>query len=88
MLIILEGASGAYLPSIAKADGIDAVYSMDKLDAIGKEGIAYNRFVVHQRNTNRGTYSLLCGDYPKLTRSISKFNEFINIYVRNPISIS
>ena len=75
VLIMIEGASGAYLPSIAAAENIESVTKMPKLDALAKDHILFSHVVSHQRQTNRGEYGVLCGDYPKLVTDQSKMTE-------------
>ena len=77
LLIILEGVSGAYLPSLrARHDETNRI-SMMRLDQIADSGLSWSTFINHQRQTNRGEYALLCGDYPKLVGGESKMTELI-----------
>lgn len=72
LLLILESVSGRYIrPSEA------AHPDMQFLSNYAKSNIYYRRFIDHQRQTNRGEYSLLCGDYPKLIGEEAKMTEFI-----------
>ena len=66
LLIVLEGVSGAYLPSLRDRHGETNSITMPHLDRIAKRGLSWSTFVNHQRQTNRGEYAILCGDYPKL----------------------
>ena len=75
LLVILEGVSGAYLPSLRARHGADSTIDMPELDHLGKRELAWSTFVAHQRQTNRGEYALLCGDYPKLITSEPKMTE-------------
>ena len=75
ILIMIEGASGAYLPSIAAAENINSATKMPKLDGLAKDHILFAHVVSHQRQTNRGEYGVLCGDYPKLVTDQSKMTE-------------
>jgi arylsulfatase A-like enzyme len=75
ILIMLEAASGAVLPSLAIDGGIEASAAMPKLDARAKDHLFFTRVVAHQRQTNRGEYAILCGDYPKLLTDQSKMTE-------------
>lgn len=75
LLIILEGVSGAYLPSLREHHGATASIDMPALDEIARANLSYSTFVAHQRQTNRGEYSLLCGDYPKLLTAEPKMSE-------------
>jgi phosphoglycerol transferase MdoB-like AlkP superfamily enzyme len=75
ILIMVEGASGAYLPSIAGVENAETATTMPKLDALAKDHILFSHVVSHQRQTNRGEYGVLCGDYPKLITDQSKMTE-------------
>ena len=75
LLIMIEGASAPLLPSVAKATKIKASASMPKLDEVAKEHLLFSRVISHQRQTNRGEYAILCGDYPKLLTDQSKMTE-------------
>lgn len=75
ILIMIEGASGAYLPSIDGADEMGGDTTMPKLDALSKNHVLFSHVVAHQRQTNRGEYAVLCGDYPKLVTDQSKMTE-------------
>jgi arylsulfatase A-like enzyme len=75
LLIMIEGASGAYLPSVAAAQGVQSTTTMPRLDALAQRHILFTRVISHQRQTNRGEYGILCGDYPKLLTDQSKMSE-------------
>jgi len=48
---------------------------MPKLDALARRHILFTGVISHQRQTNRGEYGILCGDYPKLLTDQSKMTE-------------
>ncbi|MGB3051510.1 MAG: sulfatase-like hydrolase/transferase [Polyangiales bacterium] len=75
LLIMLEAASGAHLPSVAAAEGVRSKTEMPKLDALARRHVLFTHLVSHQRQTNRGEYGILCGDYPKLLTDQSKMSE-------------
>jgi len=75
LLILIEAASGAHLPSVAAAEGVRSSIEMPKLDAIARRHVLFTHMVSHQRQTNRGEYAILCGDYPKLLSDQSKMSE-------------
>ncbi len=77
ILVMVEAASGIYLPSVAAAAGIESNAEMPKLDALAKDHILFTQVVAHQRQTNRGEYAILCGDYPKLVTDQSKMTEHV-----------
>jgi len=74
LLVILEGVSGAYLESLRDVVGAESPIDMPELDRIAGKGLAYSSFVATQRQTNRGEYALLCGDYPTLVTSEAKMS--------------
>jgi arylsulfatase A-like enzyme len=74
LLVVLEGVSGTYLPSNARAQGVESTIEMPRLDALARDHVNYRSFVVHQRQTNRGEYALLCGDLPALTTETPKMS--------------
>lgn len=75
VLIMVEGASGASLPSVAAKAGVESAAPMPKLDALAKNHLLFSNVIAHQRQTNRGEYAILCGDYPKLSSDQSKMTE-------------
>ncbi len=77
LLVLLEGVSGGYLPSIATRSGFDYDIPMKHLDTIAQQGISWTSMITHEHQTNRGEYSILCGDYPKLDASQAKMSEYI-----------
>ncbi len=78
LLVLLEGVSGAYLPSLASRQGIDYDVQMTRLDAIAREHLSFSTFIAHQRQTNRGEFSILCGDYPRLNASQARMSQIVN----------
>ena len=77
LLVLLEGISGVHMDSIAKRHGIAHAVNMPRLDRIAQDNMAYRSFVSHQRQTNRGEYAILCGDYPKLVVDEPKMTEVL-----------
>ncbi len=75
MLIMVEAASGASLPSLAAEAKVKSLAPMPKLDALAEKHLLFSHVVSHQRQTNRGEYGILCGDYPKLLTDQSKMTE-------------
>lgn len=75
LLVILEGVSGAFLPSVRERHGVSHEILMPELDRIAARGLTYSTFLTTQRQTNRGEYALLCGDYPKLLSLEAKMSE-------------
>jgi len=77
LLIILEGVSGVYLPSLRDRHDETNQISMPQLDQIAASGLSWSTFINHQRQTNRGEYAILCGDYPNLIGGEPKMTELI-----------
>jgi arylsulfatase A-like enzyme len=75
LLIMIEAASGAHLPSVAASQGVESAITMPKLDALAQRHVLLTRVISHQRQTNRGEYGILCGEYPKLLTDQSKMTE-------------
>jgi len=68
LIITLEGMPGLYHPEIRKAMGVDYPdVSMTKLAAVTQDAMLIPDFVDHSHQTIRGLYSLLCGDFDKLS---------------------
>lgn len=74
LLIMVDGLSGAYLPSVARHHGVAPDLALPELDRqLQQHGFhVFPNTVSMQRQTNRGTYSILCGDYPRITTSVPK----------------
>jgi arylsulfatase A-like enzyme len=75
LLVIVEGVSGAYLPTLRSVHGATSTVTMPELDRIARHGLSYATFISTQRQTNRGEFALLCGDYPKLITAEAKMTE-------------
>lgn len=72
ILLVLEGVSGAYLPSIREAAGsADPGIDLPRLDALARDAPAAVRMVSQQRQTNRGLWALLCGRLPRARATTS-----------------
>ncbi|MGI9590746.1 MAG: LTA synthase family protein, partial [Myxococcota bacterium] len=74
LLVVLEGVSGFYLPTAAQAHGHSTLVRMNRLDRTFRENVGFTTFVAHQRRTNRGLYSILCGELPHLRSGMPKMN--------------
>jgi hypothetical protein len=59
LLVILEGCCGGMLPSLAAFQGVISDIAMTGLDSIARHHLSYANFVTHQRQTNRGEFSIL-----------------------------
>jgi phosphoglycerol transferase MdoB-like AlkP superfamily enzyme len=72
LLVTLEGLSGGYLVSADYSDQKCNYLGLPKFREIARRGIHYSNFVAHNRQTNRGQFSLLCGQYPNLMSDDTK----------------
>lgn len=78
LLVVVEGVHGAYLPQVA-ADNNEALpVSMSLSEAWAQQGLLVPDFLVHVRQTNRGLYAMLCGDYPRLDGGHPKSMQILN----------
>ncbi len=73
LIIVLEGIPGLYIPEIRQAMGVmgDAE-TMPQLAANTRQAMLIPDFVVHSHQTIRGLYSLICGDFSKLSWNTPK----------------
>jgi hypothetical protein len=76
LLLVLESVSGAYVDSLAAANGREAVASMPHLDDLARANLSFSHFFTLQRKTNRGMYALLCGDLPNLAGGLPKMSAY------------
>lgn len=77
LIVMVEGLSGAHVPSIAAANEVSSDLALPRLDALARRHIAYTSFVTQQRQTNRGEYAVLCGDWPKLRTGVPRMSEVV-----------
>lgn len=76
LLIVLEGVSGAYVDPVADYQELAGPRPrLESLSQLATEGLTYANFLNHQRQTNRGLYTILCGDLPKLVTQAPKMTE-------------
>ena len=68
LLIMLEGGNGANITPFAKYHKVNIPEVMPLMSKVAEEHFGAATFISHQRQTDRGEYALLCGDYPKLNR--------------------
>jgi hypothetical protein len=76
LLLVLEGTGAARLPFIAGLHGREVDAPLHHLDREVRTARVYSNIVSHQRQTNRGLFSLLCGQLPKLVTGAPKMSEF------------
>lgn len=77
LLVILEGLSGAYVEASSSANHREAAYDLPHLSRLAEANLFAGTFITMQRQTNRGEYALLCGDFPKLLSEQPKMSELI-----------
>lgn len=76
IVLVLEGVSGAYLPTIRRAAGsADPGIDLPRLDALARTSPAAVRMVSQQRQTNRGLWALLCGRLPRARATTSYLSD-------------
>ncbi|MGB5286551.1 MAG: LTA synthase family protein [Polyangiales bacterium] len=66
LLIVIEGLSGAYLPTVREYHGAPGAMELPYLDTLHRKYYSVPNFVAHQRQTNRGIYSTMAGRLPNL----------------------
>jgi len=78
LIITLEGITGAYIKSVTDYLNYPAPLTMPTLSALAKQALVVPNFVSHRNQTNRGLYSMLCSDYPKLLNDTAKPMEILS----------
>ena len=76
LIILLEALSGAHIASLAENHSIEADPPLPALDRLARQNLAFSSFIGQQRQTNRGEYALLCGDWPKLKTALPRMSEY------------
>lgn len=77
LLIMIEGLSSGYFPEVSRYHNLDPEVQLKAME----KGLENNGFRIYrnvlslQRKTDRGTYPLLCGDYPRLTSATPKMTD-------------
>ena len=75
LLVIVEGLSGAFVPSLAAEHDIHDLFEMPNLSRLAISNLSYSNFVNQNRKTNRGTFTLLCGEPPNLVPGTPKMTQ-------------
>jgi len=75
LLVVLEGISGAHIPAITEPNGMQSPIRLSELDRLARHNLVWTSFIAQQRQTNRGLYAMLCGEYPKLWTSEAKMTQ-------------
>ncbi len=74
ILLMVEGLSAGYESEIAAHHGVVTPYRMPTLSA--RSALRYRSFFSLQRQTNRGTYSILCGEPEKLRVGTPRMTQY------------
>jgi hypothetical protein len=78
LIIVLEGLTGLYHPEIRQSMGVSAdEFAMGNLTKSTADAMLIPDFAVHSHQTIRGLYSLLCGDFSKLSYETPKALELL-----------
>lgn len=77
LLILIEGLSSGYFPSISEYHGLTPVVSLPALeDKLTETGFRlYRNTLSMERQTDRGTFAILCGQYPDFQRLSTKMKD-------------
>lgn len=80
LLIMVEGLSAGYFPSISDYHGLSPAISLQSLESAldGKGFRLYRNVLSMERQTDRGTFAILCGQYPDFQRLSTKLEEVAN----------
>jgi arylsulfatase A-like enzyme len=79
LFVVLEGIPGVYLRQVQEWTGVEYPIRMQALSAIAEKALVVPNFVNHNRQTIRGLYSLLSGDYCRLTLGTPKIYEYMQL---------
>ena len=78
LIVVLEGIPGLYHPEMRRAMAVETdELIMDSLARSTAGGMLIPDFTVHSHQTIRGLYSMLCGDYSKLSYDTPKAFELL-----------
>lgn len=74
LLIMIEGLSGGYFPSVSDYHNLDPSVKLADLEKnLQRHGFRiYQNALSMERQTDRGTFSILCGEYPDFRRQSRK----------------
>jgi arylsulfatase A-like enzyme len=80
LVIMVEGLSGAYLPLVAAHHGVAPDIEVPGLDQLIRQHDfhLFPNAIAMQRQTHRGSYPILCGDYPRVTTGVPKMTLIAN----------
>jgi len=72
LLIMMESVSGSFWDSMGAKQDAYRQGSMPRLDQRVSKGLLYRNFIANQRQTRRGIFSFLCGEYPNVSSRDAK----------------
>ncbi len=77
LLIVVEGLSNGYFKDDREVPYFDPARHLQKLETWlkGRAHIRYQNFFAQNRQTHRGQFSLLCGEYHNMASQRSKFED-------------
>ncbi|MGB1950645.1 MAG: LTA synthase family protein [Marinobacter sp.] len=79
LLIMIEGLSGGYFPSISQYHDLQPTVVLEHLeDTLETKGFRlYRNALSMERQTDRGTFAILCGRYPDFRRPSRKMLDVV-----------
>jgi len=74
LLIMIEGLSAGYFPEVSQYHDLQPLITLDSLESVLKaQGFRmYRNHLSLERQTDRGTFSIVCGRYPDFRRASRK----------------
>ncbi|MFN2360214.1 MAG: sulfatase-like hydrolase/transferase [Marinobacter sp.] len=74
LLIMIEGLSGGYFPEVSQYHDLEPTVTLEDLeDTLKGNGFRiYRNALSMERQTDRGTYTIICGRYPDFRRPSDK----------------
>jgi len=79
LLVVLEGIPGVYLEQVQDFTGVRNPTTMPLFSQIAQKALITPNFVTHNRQTIRGLYSMLTGDFTKLSLVTPKVYEYLSL---------
>ncbi len=79
LVVVIDGIPGVYVRQVQEYTGVKYPVEMQNLSRIAENTLIVPNFVAHNRQTMRGLYSILTGDYCKLTITTPKIYEYLHI---------
>jgi len=79
LVIILEGMAGPYLRQVQEFTNVNYPIIMEKLSNIAEDFVIVPNIVSHNRQTIRGLYAMLTGDYPELNLVTPRAYKFLSL---------